>query len=150
MSTSNIALALYERAASHPDALAIAVPAAPGKSLSKDGTIPYHQISFKRLAAETNCTAKRLIASGFREGDRVVLMVPPGLEFFTLCFAFLQVGIIPVLIDPGIGIRNLKKCIDEATPVGFVGITKAHVARVALGWGRRTIRKKITVGPKLF
>lgn len=150
MDTYNLASAIFEMAKSQPDTLAIALPAAPGKPLPKEGPIPYHKISFKELAYETNCISRGLLASGFNRGDRVVLMVPPGIEFFTLSFAFLQSGIIPVLIDPGIGIRKLKTCIDESNPVGFIGIPKAHVARIILGWGRSTIKKHVTVGPRLF
>lgn len=135
---------------SQPDTLAIALPTAPGKPLPENAPVPYRHVSFKELAHETNLIATGLLASGFERGDRVVLMVPPGLEFFTLSFAFLQCGIIPVLIDPGIGIKNLKKCIGESKPVGFIGITKAHIARLALGWGRPTVKKIATVGPRLL
>lgn len=150
METFNIVTALYEIAAAHPDKLAIAMPAKPGKALPKSGPIPYRKISFKELAYETNCLSRSLLTSGFQAGDRVVLMVPPGIEFFSLIFAFLQSGIIPVLIDPGIGIKNLKQCIEEASPIGFIGITKAQIARVILGWGKSSIKKKVTIGPRLF
>ncbi len=150
MNSFNIASDLFQMAANQPDSLAIALPARPGKPLPKHGPIPYRKISFKELAYETNAIAMGLLKGGFAPGDRVVLMVPPSLEFFTLSFAFLQSGIIPVLIDPGIGIKKLKKCIDEVQPIGFIGIAKAHIARVLLGWGKTTIRKKITAGPRLF
>ena len=78
-----------------------------------------------------------------------MMMVPPGFDFFILSFSMLQTGIVPVFIDPGIGIKNLKKCIAEAEPVGFIGISKAHAARVFLGWGKKTIRKTVTLGPRL-
>ena len=150
MATSNLAYALYEIAASDPGRMALALPKNPGKPLPRSGPIPYRNISFKSLADETNCIAQGLIAYGFKPGDRVVLMVPPGLDFFTLCFAFLQSGIIPVLIDPGIGMKHLKLCIDEVEPSGFIGITRAHAARVIFSWGSKTIKKKITIGQKLF
>ena len=83
MDSYNIASALFEMAASQPDTLAIALPAAPGKPLPESGPIPYHKISFQELAYETNCISRGLLASGFNPGDRVVLMVPPRLEFFS-------------------------------------------------------------------
>ena len=137
-------------AKTQPDTLAIALPVSPGAALPKSGPIPYHTINFKELAHEINCLSVGLLDSGFKHGDRVVLMVPPGIEFITLNFAFLQSGIIPVLIDPGIGIKNLKECIDESNPVGFIGISKAHLARIFLGWGKSTIKKKVTLGPKIL
>ncbi len=150
MESTNVVSALYEVAAAHPDRLAIALPAAPGKPLPKTGPIPYHPISFRELATETNRTARGLLAAGFHPGDRVLLLVPPSLEFFTLLYAFIQTGLIPVLIDPGIGFKHLKTCINEAAPVGFIGIARAQIARLALGWGRASIQKVVTVGPRLF
>ena len=150
MDAYNLASALYEMADSKPDMLAIALPARPGKPLPKTGPVPYRKISFKELAKETNLISRGLLASGFEPGDRVVLMVPPSLEFFTLSFALLQSGIIPIFIDPGIGLKSLKTCIGEAEPIGFIGITKAQAARILLGWGKSTIKKIVTVGPKIF
>ena len=77
MNGYNLASALYKMAALQPDTLAIALPAAPGKPLPESGPVPYHKISFKELAYETNCISRGLLASGFKPGDRVVLMVPP-------------------------------------------------------------------------
>ncbi len=144
----NIASALIERADSQPDALALAIPKK--NSLDKNGITSYRKITFKELAFEIGCVGRGLLAAGFEQGDRVLAMVPPGFDFFVLGFSMLQTGIVPVFIDPGIGIKNLTKCIAEAEPVGFIGISKAHLARVILGWGKKTIRKNVTLGAKLF
>jgi acyl-CoA synthetase (AMP-forming)/AMP-acid ligase II len=148
METYNIAAAVIEMAKSQPDALAIAIPEK--GSLDKNGITHYKKISFKELAFEIECVAKGLLAARFKKGDRVVMMVPPGFDFFIISFSMLQTGIVPVFIDPGIGIKNLKTCIAEAEPAGFIGISKAHAARVLLSWGKKTIRKTVTIGPRLF
>jgi acyl-CoA synthetase (AMP-forming)/AMP-acid ligase II len=144
----NIASVLLEKAGSQPDTLAIAIPKK--NSLDKNGITRYQEITFKELAFEINCVGRGLLAAGIEQGDRVLAMVPPGFDFVVLGFSFLQTGIIPVFIDPGIGLKNLKKCIAEAEPVGFIGISKAHIARVLLGWGKKTIRKNVTLGTRLF
>ena len=87
---------------------------------------------------------------GIGPGVRTVLMVKPSLDFFTLTFAMLKAGAVPVMVDPGMGRENLGECIDQAEPEAFVGIPKAHIARIALGWGKRTLRTKVTVGRRLF
>ncbi|HTU18726.1 MAG TPA: fatty acid CoA ligase family protein, partial [Gemmataceae bacterium] len=79
-------------------------------------------------------------------GTRTVLMVTPSLEFFALTFALFKVGSIIVLIDPGMGTKDLGVCLGEARPEAFVGIPKAHLARVLLGWGRDSVRVCVTVG----
>jgi len=148
MKSFNIASALIERADSQPDALAIALPEK--NSIDKNGITRYQKITFKELAFETTCVGRGLLAAGFERGDRVVVMVPPGFNFFVLGFSLLQTGIVPVFIDPGIGTKYLKRCIAELEPIGFIGISKAHAARVLLGWGKKTIRKTVTIGTRLF
>jgi acyl-CoA synthetase (AMP-forming)/AMP-acid ligase II len=76
-------------------------------------------------------------------------MATPSLEFFTLTFALFKAGAVPVLIDPGMGTRNLGVCLREAQPEAFVGVPKAHLARVLFGWARETLRALVTVGPRL-
>ena len=75
-------------------------------------------------------------------------MVTPGLEFVALFFSLFKAGIIPVLIDPGIGLKPLKHCLAEAAPEAFIGVTRAQAARMVLGWARASIRKTVTVGPR--
>lgn len=107
-------------------------------------------LSFKDLNALSDRIAHSLVTCGICRGSRTVLMVTPSPEFFALTFALFKVGAVPVLIDPGLGLRNLKRCIAEAEPHAFIGITRAHLARIILGWGKDTLRSFITVGPRLF
>jgi acyl-CoA synthetase (AMP-forming)/AMP-acid ligase II len=134
----NIAAHLPEMARRQPDTPAIIFPRN-GRSLS-----------FRELNGLSDRIAHGLVSHGIGRGVRTVLMVTPGPEFFALTFAIFKVGAVPVLVDPGLGVRNLKKCLAEAEPHVFVGIPKAHVARLLFGWGKQTLRTFITVGPRLF
>src|SRR5262249_45248026 len=93
--------------------------------------------------------ARGLGQLGIGRGTRTVLMVPPGLEFYALTFALFKAGAVVVLIDPGMGIKNLGVCLGEAEPEAFIGVPKAHLTRALLGWGRATLRHCVTVGPRL-
>src|SRR5690606_34659380 len=66
---------------------------------------------------------------------RMVLMVRPGLEFIALTFALFKVGAVIVLIDPGMGPKNVIRCLEEVGPQGFVAIPLVH-------WIRRGQRKR--------
>jgi acyl-CoA synthetase (AMP-forming)/AMP-acid ligase II len=114
------------------------------------GAVAYEQLSFAALEGASNRAAVALEAAGIRRGMRVALMVPPSLDFFTLTFALFKLGAVPVLIDPGIGVRSLGGCLAHAQPEAFIGISKAHAARVVLGWARRSVRINVTVGSKWF
>ena len=64
-------------------------------------------------------------------------------------FAGVIFAVVPILIDPGMGIKNLKICLDEAQVEAFVGVPKAHVARMIFKWAPDA-RLSVTVGKKLF
>jgi acyl-CoA synthetase (AMP-forming)/AMP-acid ligase II len=114
------------------------------------GAVTYAQLSFAELEEASNRLAHALDGAGIRRGMRAALMVPPGLDFFTLTFALFKAGTIPVLIDPGIGVRSLGDCLAHALPEAFIGVPKAHAARVLLGWARGSVRINVTVGSKWF
>ncbi len=142
MPTVNIASHLKEMAQHHPDQLAVLFPA----SRDRSGRTEYSSFTYKKLDEESDFLAAGLDAIGISRGIKTVLMVPPSLEFFSLAFALFKVGAVPVLVDPGIGIKNLGKCLAEAEPEAFIGITKAHVARLLLGWAKKSLKKLVTVG----
>ncbi|MFN8576336.1 MAG: fatty acid CoA ligase family protein [Candidatus Sericytochromatia bacterium] len=142
----NIASALDTTAEKQPDKLAILYP----ETRNSKGEVEYSSYTFRQLLEQSNIIADGLEKFGIKKGCRTVLMVKPSLEFFALTFALFKAGIVPVMIDPGMGTKNLKTCISEAEPEAFIGIPKAHIARLILGWGKNTIKKNVTVGNKLF
>lgn len=108
------------------------------------------RLSFRELNSLSDRIAHGLVSRGICRGVRTVLMVTPSPEFFALTFALFKLGAVPIFVDPGLGVRNLKKCLAEAEPQAFIGIPRAHVARLLFGWGKETLRTFITVGPRLF
>ena len=76
-------------------------------------------------------------------------MVKPSLEFFILTFALFKIGAVLVLVDPGMGVKNLGQCLAEATPTVFIGVPKAHVARKLFGWAKGSTRIWITTGRRM-
>lgn len=144
-SSNNIAAHLPAMAAAQPETLAVAIQ---GCSAATQIYV-YKELTASELEEESNRLAHGLQKLGITQGIRTVLMVKPSVEFFVLTFALFKVGAIPIMVDPGMGIKNLKTCLAEAEPEAFVGITKAHIARLILGWGRATIHINVNVGPPL-
>ncbi len=139
--SGNIAATLTEAARARPEALAILAPS----GRERGGRISYDRRTFAELDADSDELAVGLLAAGIGPGVRTVLMVRPGINFFAFTFALFKAGAVPVLVDPGLGIRNLGRCLAEAEPAGFVGIAKAQLARRLFGWGRATIKRVVTV-----
>ncbi len=136
----NVAEYIDDMGQKQPDALAIAV-------LKGDKV---HKITCKDLMDRSNALACALKEFGIKEGTHTAMMVTPGEELFALTFALFKVGAVAIFIDPGMGLTNVTKCLAEARPEAFIGLTKAHIARLVKGWGKPTLRKLVTVGPRLF
>lgn len=142
----NVALHLTAMARRKPDVDAVVCP----DGRDGDGEARWKRMTFAELDRECDRMAHALVGLGIARGTRTVLMVPPSIEFFTLTFALFKIGAVIVMVDPGMGRRNLGKCLAEAEPEAFIGIPLAHAARVVLGWARPTVRIKVTVGRRLF
>ena len=120
-------------------------------SRGSDGFANYDlTLTYAELENRSNAIAAGLKLYGIVQGTRAVLMVRPSPEFFLLMFAMFKIGAVPVLVDPGIAKSALKKCLQEAKPEAFVGISIAHVARIVLGWANKTNRLNVTVGKRWF
>ena len=120
MSIVNIATHLTELACRHPDQLAVLFPT----TRDRRGQLSYVSYTYRRLDEESDRLAVGLDVIGIRRGVKTVLMVPPSLEFFSLTFALFKLGAIPVMVDPGMGIKNLGRCLSDAGPQAFIGVTK--------------------------
>jgi olefin beta-lactone synthetase len=146
MITNNIASHLGVMADRQPHRPAVVFP----HGRDRQGRVSYTHYTFRQLDEASRQLAAGLQKLGLQRGARVALMVPPSLDFFALTFGLFQLGAVPVLIDPGIGLRYLGKCLGEAEPEAFIGIPKAQAARVVLGWAGKTIKRTITVGERAW
>ncbi len=113
----NIASSLTESAARAGDGVGL-IEVASGR-----------QLSFKELSRKSDAYAHILSENGVCCGARVMLMVKPSADFICLSFALFKIGAPVILIDPGMGYRNLLKCIEGVRPEVFIGIPKAHLFR---------------------
>lgn len=143
---ANIAAHLPAMAARYPDAPAVIIQH--GRR-GADGN-RYTAYSLRELDTASDRAAHGLERIGIRRGTRSVLMVKPSFEFFALTFALFKIGAVPVLVDPGMGIKNLGACLAEAEPEAFIGIPAAHAARILFRWADKTLRTFVTVGRRWF
>jgi len=144
-SKGNLCRHLVAIAKKKPAQLAVSVQ---NKKLSG---LTYQELTFAQLHQQSDDIAFALNQYGIKAGDKAVLMVKPSIAFFTLTFALFKAGIIPILVDPGMGVKNLKQCFEESQPDVFIGIPKAHLARLLFAWGKKSIKYIINVdGPAVF
>ena len=95
-------------------------------------------ITFHEFAELVEQTAAGLAGAGIEPGDRVALMIPPGVDLAVTLYACWRAGAVIVLIDSGLGPAGMSAAIKVADPEHLVGIPRAMAAARALGWpGRR-------------
>src|SRR3954462_3853990 len=92
----------------------------------------YAEITFAELEKFVSDIATGIQAWGVPRGTRLALLVRPGIEFVALVFGLLRAGMVIVLVDPGLGRRNLIRCLSEAKPEGFVAVGVAQAIRTVL------------------
>jgi len=142
----NVSSHLKQMAGSQPFKRAVAAPA----GRDKNGRVAYSHLTFQQLDQESDCLAHGLEKAGVTRGTRTILMVKPSLEFFALTFALFKTGAVPVVVDPGMGIRRMIACFQESRPRAFIGIPPAHVLRTIYPKFFDTVTTWVTVGRRWF
>jgi acyl-CoA synthetase (AMP-forming)/AMP-acid ligase II len=150
----NVADRLRDVADAMPDTIAVACPRrwSPACPVQQRGKSPalYATTTFADLDADVTRLARGLAAWGLPPGTRLALLVRPGIEFVTLVFALLRAGMVIVLIDPGMGRRNLIRCLSEAEPEGFIAVSAAQAVRAFLRKCFPRAKWNVTVGRRWF
>lgn len=141
-SSANIARFLPALAAAIPDTIAVRVP----KKKKGAGKIEYTEQSFAELNSGADASARLLEAYGVSKGDRVLLMVRPGLDLIQLCFALFKIGAVPVVIDPGMGLKSFLNCVRRSQPKFLVGIPVATALSRLFRPSFRSLRARISIG----
>jgi len=129
-SLQNIGYSLTEMAESMPHSIAVACPRkGQPQRVASGKSIDYESITFAQLEQKSNQIANGLIDMGVQPGMRIALMVPPGIDFVASVFGLFKSGVVTILIDPGMGRKNMIQCLSDARPEGIFGIPLAHLAR---------------------
>jgi len=142
----NVASYLKRSAGLHPRKEAVVCPA----GRDGNGRVRYIHLTFEQLDQKSDILAHGLESTGIQRGVRTILMVKPGLDFFCIIFALFKIGAVPVVVDPGMGLRRMLSCLAESEPEAFIGIPAAHVLRTLQPDFFKTVRTWVTVGRRWF
>ena len=142
----NISSYLRQMAKKFPSKRAVVCPV--GKD--KYGRVAYTHLTFHQLDKESDRLAHSLERVGIGRGIRTILMVKPSLDFFIIIFALFKTGAVPVVVDPGMGLKRMIGCLKESRPYGFIGIPLAHMVRILFPAFFKTVKIWVTVGRRWF
>lgn len=144
--TVNVAARLVAMAQSTPEAVAVVEPL----GYDRRGKRRYRHFTFRQLDEDSDRIARGLREMGIPEGSRLALLVRPGVDFISLVFGLFKAGMVAILIDPGMGRRNLIGCLVEVEPEGFVAIPAVQAVRTFLRLRFPKARFNVTVGRRWF
>ncbi len=142
----NVAQRLTAMACRMPDVPAVVEPL----GYDRHGHRQYRQVSFRQLDEDTDRISRGLQHLGVQPGTRLALLVRAGIDFVALVFGLLKCGAVPILIDPGMGLRRLVNCLAEVRPAGFIAIPLAQAVRTVLRRKFPAARLNVTVGSRWF
>ena len=114
--SSNVARFLPGRAESQPDMVALRLPR------RSKGRLAYEDMTFRELDRAVDRRCRHFISRGIRRGRRVLLMVRPGRDLIIVVFALFKIGAVPVVIDPGMGLRGFLRCVERSRPEALIAI----------------------------
>ena len=143
---TNVGRRLSAMAQAMPDAVAVVEPL----GYDAQGKRRYRHVTFRQLDDDSDRIARGLHAIGATPGTRLALLVPQGIDFISLAFASFKAGTVAILIDPGMGRRNLIGCLAEAEPDGFIAIPIVQAVRRLLRRRFPKARFNVTVGRRWF
>ncbi len=144
--SGNIALRIEKMAKQIPHQKAVVVPA----GTDELGRVKYLHFTFEQLDQTINRYASSLQDMGVKPGMKVLMMVKPGLDFFAMVFAIFKLGAVVVLIDPGMGIKQMLANVKEVKPEVFIAIPLAHAVSCFFPKSFASIKFSITVGKRWF
>ncbi|MEG8182968.1 AMP-binding protein [Nocardia terpenica] len=130
----------------HPDREAVIHAAGRGTADLPE----YRRIGYAELDAWSDAIAEHLTAGGVTRGTRTIVLVTPGPELYAVLYGLFKVGAVPVVIDPGMGLRKMLRCLRAADAEAFIGVPEAHAVRVLFRGCFRRVRLAVTVGGRWF
>ena len=137
----NIASLLRDQSKQRPSKKAVVFPQ---KSLR--GNYTYRHLTFSELEDLSNFYAFILKKEGLEIGHKVLLFVRPSLDFTALTFALYKIGAVPILIDPGMGKKNLLNSISQVEPIALIAVQEVHLIRQFYPESFKSCKKFISTG----
>ncbi|OGV31652.1 MAG: hypothetical protein A2020_05690 [Lentisphaerae bacterium GWF2_45_14] len=138
----NIARLLPEMALKYPDKMAVLKP--DGKT--REGHPAYTSLTYLQLENLSNTYAIRFSENGITKGIKTFILLRPGLDFIAVAFAVFKTGAIPVLIDPGMGKKNLLSCIGDTAPQAMIAVSMAHWIKTFCRSPFKSVKTSISAG----
>ena len=119
-STGNMAELLAGQIERNPDRVALRIPT----EWNDTAVTRYDTMTFGEMGRRIARYQEGFRNAGYRPGDRIIIMVPPGVELYCLIGAMLASRIVPVLVDAGMGFGKMLMAFADSRARAIISIKK--------------------------
>ena len=133
----NIAGHIREQAAAQPEKQAI---------LIRKGENDFASMTFAELEQRSNQLAWGLSNAGLRPGMKAIFIAKPSLDLFSLYFAAMKLGTVPIILPQWRGWSYALTCVMQSAPTAFIGTPSTFFSKVFFGRAFGTVDVNIMIG----
>lgn len=108
----------------------------------------FASLTWRELEALTDRYAHGLIRCGISRGEHVLILLPLSVDQIAILLALLKLAVVPVFIDPAMGLRLFLALVAEAAPTAIIGVPFVHLLRLACPRPFRSVQRAVTSGRK--
>ena len=106
-------------------------------ALIEDREDSVRQVTFAQLRTQVDHICANLQAAGLVKGSKVLCLAKPTIESTAFIFALVRCGAVPVLVDPGMGLKRMLICIEQCRPEFMIGEPIVMLLKL---WFRKAFR----------
>lgn len=103
----------------------------------------YNSLTYGDLVAQINKFQRGFVDLGLRSRDKVLFLIPPDEKLFALALAVIGLGAIPVFVDPGMTLPNLKICFERLRADAIIYGGKALLLRALFADIFKSVKFKV-------
>ncbi|MBQ7569256.1 AMP-binding protein [bacterium] len=100
--------------------------------------------TFEKLNQTADSFALAMQKAGVVPGQKALVMLQSGPELIATVYALFKLGALPVMLDPGMGMDNMMRCVRHVKPEVFIGIAKAQIMRLLYSKSFTSVKLKFT------
>ncbi|GAB1469649.1 fatty acid CoA ligase family protein [Chloroflexota bacterium] len=102
-------------------------------------------LTYADMLDQTRRFLRGLEAGSLNPGMTAAVMSPPSADFFPFALAMLKFGIVPIILDPAVGLKKIGEILAETKPDIFIGNGLTHSLRIMFGWGGASVKHNLSI-----
>jgi len=115
-----------------------------------NGKMAYSHLTFRQLNQRSNDLARGLQQAGVIRGTRAALQMLPGIEWFSITYALLKIGAVPIILQPALGMRKMAQCVKAVEPEILITEPKYQAIQMFQVSNYQSVHLQISTEKKWF